>query len=156
VNHRRLSLGVAFSVVLGWLACAVSAAALSPIEGDWRVRTARYDGVDFDPTNPTGYHLTLSNGNIVLTGPDSAMGPVLEGTYTLHDNVDPRQIDVKVTKSKFPSFPMHCKKDDILLGIYKQDSGGNPEVCFASPGKSRPDSFEAPAGSAQLLMGLDH
>lgn len=113
------------------------------IVGVWLREKATAGGADQpEPAGGTRFTLT-ADGKFLMKQGERAERE--EGSYKVDAKKDPAEIDF---------MPRPGKDGPPVLGIYKLD-GDTLTICIArGDGKLRPTKFEAPEGSANILMTL--
>lgn len=111
---------------------------LDRVQGKWALLSAQRDGVPSSGAEIKNSVLTVQ-GNRFSFSPGSTIGTSASGTFEVHPETHP-----KSTESVSSS-------GERSLGIYKFE-GPYHWVCFAPPGKPRPDSFSSPRGSGWILQ----
>lgn len=146
-TRRRLAATVIVGVIVAFSPLSpVSAVADDAAEmaGTWRVMSLVTDG------NKGGEDDVRKI--IVENEPDGRWTIRLDGefigsgTSMHHDDVSPRQVELKVTEAKDGS-----SVGTVYEGIY-ENKAKTRRVCLAMPGRQRPTKFHSAPGSGHLLV----
>jgi uncharacterized protein (TIGR03067 family) len=113
---------------------------LDAFKGVWTVVSAERDGKKMTAEQLEGIHVKLdTTGKVAVQKGDKTL---FEGTIKLDPSKKPKAIDT--TQTSEGEF-----KGKTTQGIYEL-SGNTLKVCSAEPGKDRPKTFSAEAGSGQF------
>jgi uncharacterized protein (TIGR03067 family) len=107
---------------------------LKKLEGKWVLASGINDGKELPEKALEGATLTIEgNKHTVKFG-----GKTYKGTHKVDPSKSPKTIDITDTEGPF--------KDKTVLGIYRVTKD-EFKICYAPPGKDRPSTFFAKAGS---------
>jgi uncharacterized protein (TIGR03067 family) len=107
------------------------------IVGQWSMETAKAAGMEIP--FPKEYTIDFGTDGRAVAKKAANAEPD-PATYTVDTKKSPNEIDLKESR------------DRTMLGIYKIE-GDMLTICFAAMG-GRPDKFESPAGSMNIVMIL--
>jgi uncharacterized protein (TIGR03067 family) len=107
---------------------------LKKLEGSWTLASGVDDGKKVSAKRLEGARLTFEGENHTV----EMGGKTYKGTHKLDATKKPKTIDITDTDGPF--------KGKTVLGIY-QLKGDQFRICYAPPGKDRPEDFKAKAGS---------
>ena len=108
------------------------------MQGDWAAEALTIDGMKLPDDDAQAYFRTVKGNAYTVFRFSKAAA---RGTFTLDATKSPRTMDVT---------PAGPRKGKPILAIYKLE-GDTLTICNAGPGKERPKTFTAPAGSGHTL-----
>ncbi|MDB5340822.1 MAG: hypothetical protein JWN70_6441 [Planctomycetaceae bacterium] len=115
---------------------------LKQLEGTWNLVSAQRDG-KATPADEVKKTRISFRGN-QFEFPDAAdIGTSQKGTLQLDPSKKPKWMDSTATTD--------AGKGSVSLGLY-EISGDDYKVCFAPPGKPRPQEFVSKPGSGAILQ----
>jgi uncharacterized protein (TIGR03067 family) len=102
-------------------------------QGDWQLTSARRDGKDMPAENVKAFRCKFHDDRFSITRD----GKVVEsGTLRLDPSKTPKALEVTLDGGD----------GQLVLGIYELE-GDTYRMCYGGPGKDRPTTFDAAAGS---------
>lgn len=133
------------ALVLAVPAAADEKAAKAELErftGTWRGVSVVRDGKDVPKADAEAVRLVVAGDKYTLTEGAEAV----EGTHSVDPTKKPKEIDAVRTKGPH--------KGEKMLGVYEL-TGDTFIVCFAAPGKDRPQELKAGPGLRVLTLKRD-
>jgi uncharacterized protein (TIGR03067 family) len=111
---------------------------LKKLEGTWAMVSGEKAGKPLpEPTLTNAWLVIKGEQHTVQVGDDAFVG-----THRLDPTKKPKAIDSTDAEGQF--------KGKTYLGIYEVD-GDQFKVCFAEPGKERPQAFTTKSGTGHIL-----
>ncbi len=126
------------AISLAFAGCATvdrAAEDLKGLQGEWSTVSGVFDGQTIPPDQLSSGRLQIQGNRWTYTGGAETM----QGTFQLDAGTTPR------------GYQATTSSGETWLGIYRLE-GNTATWCWAPPGKPRPESFEAPAGSGRTLL----
>jgi uncharacterized protein (TIGR03067 family) len=113
---------------------------LEKMQGDWAAVSMVVNGQVLPDDDAQALFRTVKGNDYTVFRFSAARG---KGTFTIDATKKPRTIDFQPMSPKDKLPPM--------LGIYEFD-GDKLKMCYASPGKDRPTTFDAKEGSGHTCI----
>src|SRR5258708_5895739 len=115
---------------------------LETLQGTWVLVSAERDGKKLSEDEVKKTKITFKGETYVF--PDaSGIATSQKGGIKVDPGKTPKWMDSKATND--------AAKGELSLGIY-EIAGDDYKVCFAPPGKNRPNEFSSKPGSGQILQ----
>ncbi len=128
----------ALYLAAGLLVFADAPKDLKRLEGTWVLVSGENDGKKVSADALKKSRLTFEGDKHTVKEGDT----IFKGTHKLEPTKTPKAIDITDTEGPF--------KGKTVLGIYVLD-GDEFKICYALPGKDRPEKFSAKAGTGYRL-----
>lgn len=126
---------------------------IEKLQGRWQIVSGVNQGRMLSDAEVDGTFITVTTNTIITY--DRDMQQRYRAVFRIDSSEDPIQITMTAVAADVPVKKPKLKKphrDTIAPGILKFSGNESWTLCYALPGAERPEKFESPVGSKNMLF----